>query len=35
MTLVELGIPPISVIRRDPCMADEVLEVAGTILECM
>jgi hypothetical protein len=33
--LVDLGMPPIPRIVLDPCVADDVLEAMGTILERM
>jgi hypothetical protein len=33
--LVDLGMPPISGILRDLRRADDILEAAGTILECL
>jgi hypothetical protein len=33
--LVDLGLPPIPGIPRDPRTTDDVLEAAGTILECL
>jgi hypothetical protein len=33
--LVDLGMSPILGIPQDPCTTDDVLEVVGTILECL
>jgi hypothetical protein len=33
MVPVDLGMPPISGILRDPCMIDDILEIENTILE--
>jgi hypothetical protein len=33
--LMDLGMHPIPEIPRDPCTADDVLEVVAIILECL
>jgi hypothetical protein len=33
--LVDLSMPPIPGIPRDPCMTDNILEAVSTILECL
>jgi hypothetical protein len=33
--MADLGMPPISRIPWDPCVADDILEVVGIILECL
>jgi hypothetical protein len=33
--LLDLGMPPIPVIPQDPCMAGDILEAEGVILESL